>query len=55
MQEVQLPSLIETIKQADIKPTIFLDEAHQYFGPQAIQKWETFLLDTFSYDAKARR
>ena len=49
------PSLIETIKQADIKPTIFLDEAHQYFGPQAIQKWETFLLDTFSYDAKSQK
>ena len=30
------PSLIEIIKQADIKPTIFLDEAHQYFGPQAM-------------------
>ena len=40
-------SLIDKIEQAETKPTIFLDEAHQYFGHQAQQKWETFLLNTF--------
>jgi hypothetical protein len=54
-KKLTFPSLVSIIREAKIKPTIFLDEVHQYFGPQAPQDWEQFFLDSFEYDATIKK
>lgn len=54
-KKLTFPTLVSTIRGETIKPTIFLDEVHQYFGPQAPQDWEQFFLDSFEYDATIKK